>query len=357
MCYYLSMNFLRKIKHIFIPSEHNVYRPHLLRKPFLIFLLTVVLTTESVFVIDLLARQSAFNFLTAVLSSQIISYTNDERTQYAEPVLTESPQLDAAAQAKAQDMAAKGYFSHTGPDGKEPWAWIDEVGYSYSYAGENLAVRFTDSRDVVNAWMASPAHKANIIKPAYTQIGVGVAQGDFQGRQATYVVQYFGTPKDASVAVTGGVPEAAAPALAASSSGQVAGAETQPQPAASAQEPSALSAATAPQVPQDHTPWASFARQLANDQVSSSPVVPWILAGVAALLLIGLALAFFIHMQVQATEMLMGGAVVAVIALTFVALNVHTPFSNVETRQAAAVWGAMPSTGGFIDSNPASVNQ
>ena len=60
---------------------------------------------------------------------------------------------------KAQDMATLGYFAHVSPDGKTPWYWIEKVGYDYQYAGENLAINFSDSKDVTNAWMASPLHK------------------------------------------------------------------------------------------------------------------------------------------------------------------------------------------------------
>lgn len=134
----------------------------------------------------------------AVIESEIVAMTNDERTANSVGQLTENTLLDQAAQAKADDMAAKGYFSHTGPDGKTPWQWVAGAGYVYQYAGENLAVRFTDSSEVINAWMASPTHRANIVKPQYTQIGVGIADGTYEGAPATFVVQYFGTPVQAA---------------------------------------------------------------------------------------------------------------------------------------------------------------
>lgn len=133
-------------------------------------------------------------FTAAVLHSDIVAFTNIERAHSELSSLTESSVLNAAAQAKANDMAAKGYFSHTGPDGQLPWHWFVEAGYDYRYAGENLAVRFSDSREVVNAWMASPTHKANIVKSQYQEIGIGVAEGVYQGMPATFVVQFFGTP-------------------------------------------------------------------------------------------------------------------------------------------------------------------
>jgi hypothetical protein len=268
-----------------------------------------------------LARQTAFNTVAAVLPGEIIALTNTERAQNSVGQLTENALLDAAAQAKANDMAAKGYFSHVGPDGKQPWAWIAGAGYRYQDAGENLAVRFVDSTDVVNAWMASPTHRANIVKPVYTDIGVGVAQGMYQGEPATFVVQYFGTPLSS-------VPQQAAAVETAAG--------------------------------QQQSIWNTFARALARGNVEPGAAVFWILGGVAALLIIGLALALFVHIQIQATEMLVGGAVVAVIAVALLVLNTYTPLgpaSPLGSTQTASVFGAMPTDGGFIDSTGAATAQ
>src|SRR3990167_10711247 len=164
------MWFLRKY---FIPSHHNAYRPHILRRRSLVFLLALALLAEGALVANLMARQSGHGFLAAVIQSEIISLTNAERAQNNVKTLNENKKLNDAAQAKANDMVMRGYFAHQGPDGKEPWAWVTAAGYDYLYAGENLAVRFVDSKDVVSGWMASPTHRANIVKPAYADVGVG----------------------------------------------------------------------------------------------------------------------------------------------------------------------------------------
>ncbi|MES2202804.1 MAG: CAP domain-containing protein [Patescibacteria group bacterium] len=139
-------------------------------------------------------RYAGPEFSAAVIQSEVIALTNTERVQNNVGVVTENALLDKAAAAKAADMAAKGYFAHVSPDGTVPWHWIVSAGYNYKYAGENLAVRFNDSAEVVNAWMASPTHRANIVKGQYTQIGVGIADGVYQGQPATFVVQYFASP-------------------------------------------------------------------------------------------------------------------------------------------------------------------
>ncbi len=67
---------------------------------------------------------------------------------YGEALLAVNPVLERAAQAKADDMAAKSYFSHNSPDGVTPWFWLNQAGYVFTYAGENLAANFSDSIDV-----------------------------------------------------------------------------------------------------------------------------------------------------------------------------------------------------------------
>ena len=186
------MDFFRGLKNHFIPSHDNDYRPHLLRRAWLVVFLTAVLATEGFLVAQVFISNNQW---AAVIQSELILLTNEERVQNNMQAVVENQLLDAAAQAKAADMAAKGYFAHTGPDGTPPWQWITSVGYAYQTAGENLAVRFNYSSDVVRAWMESPTHRANIVKEKYTEIGIGVAEGVYEGRKATYVVQFFATPK------------------------------------------------------------------------------------------------------------------------------------------------------------------
>jgi hypothetical protein len=64
----------------------------------------------------------------------------------------------------------------------------------YAHAGENLAIHFTDSTEVVEAWMKSPTHRENIVNGKYTEIGVGTAKGTYEGYDTVYVVQLFGAP-------------------------------------------------------------------------------------------------------------------------------------------------------------------
>jgi uncharacterized protein YkwD len=132
--------------------------------------------------------------LAAVISSVLVELTNNDRSSTGLATLTVNPTLTEIAQAKANDMAAKGYFAHTSPEGLTPWYWFKQGGYKFSYAGENLAIDFSESPDVERAWMNSPTHRANVLGTQFSEIGVAVATGMYQGRATTFVVQEFGTP-------------------------------------------------------------------------------------------------------------------------------------------------------------------
>lgn len=130
----------------------------------------------------------------AVMPAVVAVLTNEARAADDLGELHVDEKLTRAAQAKAEDMAEKGYFAHVSPDGTTPWYWIIREEYLYVYAGENLAVNFDESEDVVEAWLASPTHRFNIMKRQYTDIGIGIATGTYKGREATFVVQMFGAP-------------------------------------------------------------------------------------------------------------------------------------------------------------------
>ncbi len=133
--------------------------------------------------------------LASVLPGVLSALANQERQANNMPELAVSPILTRAAELKAQDMAEKQYFAHTSPEGKTPWYWLNQVDYAYEYAGENLAIDFSDSRDVTNAWMNSPTHRANIVKAAYTEVGTGIAIGTFEGSRTVFVAQVYANPQ------------------------------------------------------------------------------------------------------------------------------------------------------------------
>ena len=159
--------------------------------------------------------QSSQWLVSTVLPAVVVQLTNAERADLGESTLRRNASLDEAARMKAQHMANNEYFSHYAPDGTSPWYWFDKAGYTYAHAGENLAIHFTDSDEVVEAWMNSPTHRANIAGSQYTETGVGTAKGKFDGYDTVYVVQLFGTPAAAPVVKTVPVPAQVPPAPAA----------------------------------------------------------------------------------------------------------------------------------------------
>lgn len=138
--------------------------------------------------------QSSDWLVSTVLPAVVVQLTNEERADNSAQPLQRNATLDAAAKLKAEHMAKNEYFAHFSPDGVSPWYWFDEAGYVYAHAGENLAIHFTDSSEVVEAWMKSPTHRQNIVNSLYTEIGVGTAKGKYEGYDTVYVVQLFGAP-------------------------------------------------------------------------------------------------------------------------------------------------------------------
>jgi uncharacterized protein YkwD len=131
---------------------------------------------------------------TVIQPSEIVTETNKLRLTDNKKELTVSELLNKSAQMKADDMAARSYFSHNGPLGERPWSWLNRNSYKYSYAGENLAVGFSSSSEVIKAWGESKIHKANLLNKNYTEIGVGVARGMYDGKETTFIVQFFAKP-------------------------------------------------------------------------------------------------------------------------------------------------------------------
>ena len=132
-------------------------------------------------------------------SKDIIDITNKQRTLNGNlPILKENSKLDFSAEKKLQDMFVKGYFEHTSPDGVGVGDLADQIDYEYIVIGENLALgNFKNDQALVDAWMASPGHRANILNKRYIDIGVSVGKGIYNGKSVWMAVQHFGLPKSA----------------------------------------------------------------------------------------------------------------------------------------------------------------
>ncbi|WP_458397842.1 CAP domain-containing protein [Anaerotignum sp.] len=124
-------------------------------------------------------------------AAEILNLVNQERAKAGVPALTLSEKLTSIAYTKAKDMADKNYFSHQSPTYGSPFDMLKQFGVSYSYAGENIAAGQKTAAEVMNNWMNSSGHKANILNKNYTQLGVGFYRG---GQYGTEWVQLFIKP-------------------------------------------------------------------------------------------------------------------------------------------------------------------
>ncbi len=187
-----------KLKLIFIPCEANKYRPKFLDGQFLTYYVISLLILK-LFLIPFIIYFPKSIFFAEITKTALIDSTNEERVSSGISFLKENAKLDEAAYLKASDMIEKDYFSHQSPEGISPWYWFNKVGYNYKFAGENLAIGFLDSKEVHQAWMASPSHQKNLLNPNYQETGIAVLKGDFQGNEAVVAVQFFGTPQTSIV--------------------------------------------------------------------------------------------------------------------------------------------------------------
>ena len=294
----------RKLHDFVLPHAGNGYKPLLLTAGGVCAALALVVFVQGVYVLGSRFISSNPDFMASVLPSVVTSLTNEDRAANGLAVVTPDALLTKAAQLKAEDMAEKGYFSHVSPDGKTPWYWLDQVQYPYSYAGENLAVDFNDSKDVEDAWMASPTHRANIVKPQYTRIGVGVAKGMFEGNETTFVVQFFATPKSGAVLADSALPGAG-------------------------EDARVLGASVGPEAPLS---LGDFFNRIAASPMSTTA---YVLAGLAGLFALLLIIAIVVHIRRQFIEVIVGGLLVICAALVFIAWNASEGAATVATPDSA----------------------
>ena len=193
----------RVSRHWFTPHTTNNFRARLLHNSGIFFVIGLVLT-GSVF-IRLLDRSSLhiLGFTSSVTIDDVFASTNEERIAEGLKPLGLNSKLSDAARRKAADMFAENYWAHNSPSGYTPWHWFQEVGYNYSYAGENLAKDFGNTSRLMSAWMASPTHRDNILNSHYTEIGIAVVPGSLLGADTVLVVQEFGSTAGGSVAPGG----------------------------------------------------------------------------------------------------------------------------------------------------------
>ncbi len=178
--------------HLFIPQHTNNHRAKALHvDALLVYVLLFALFNLGIRAAHKVAP-AVLGYATDINVEQLLTGTNAKRAEAGLSPLTLNGTLSVAAANKAADMFAKNYWAHNSPTGSTPWDFVTGAGYHYTVAGENLAKNFSTSQGVVDAWMASPSHRANVLKAGYRDVGFAVVNGTLNGEETTLVVQMFG---------------------------------------------------------------------------------------------------------------------------------------------------------------------
>ncbi len=185
---------------LIFPHPSNNHRARILH-PKILFLLILFFIASSLFSSKFLPSYSSRSFAD-VSTQELLDATNNARGLSGLAPLSHSDLLANAAARKADDMFTKNYWAHFAPDGTSPWFFIKSSGYNYVYAGENLARGFNSAGEVLNAWMASPDHRANILSGNFKEVGFAVKGGSLQGENTILVVQEFGSREAAQAQAT-----------------------------------------------------------------------------------------------------------------------------------------------------------
>lgn len=127
-----------------------------------------------------------------IQANKIAKLTNRVRQENNLPQLKLDERLTSAALAKANDMLEFGYWDHFSPSHRSPWKFVIDAGYNYQYTGENLAKDYLDEEEVIEAWLNSPSHRANLLSDKYEDIGIAVVSGKLKNQDVVLIVQMFG---------------------------------------------------------------------------------------------------------------------------------------------------------------------
>jgi hypothetical protein len=331
----------RWFKKYFIPHTENEFKPHFLRHESMMLFFTLVIIVELGFLVQVFIVFDKTNFLASVLPGVLTTMTNEERAQNNVPPLTQNDLLTKAANLKAQDMATYGYFAHTSPQGKTPWYWFDQVGYSYIMAGENLAVNFFESSDVAQAWMDSPTHRANVVKKDYREIGIGVANGVYEGKNTVFVAELFGTSiENVPVTPLKEIKNTTTPTPVKVKTPAVNSTVTSPVVAVIPIATQILGEATKTTIAQaKNNETLSYIRSFIQ-KVLTSPrqYLTYVYGGIAILILLALLLALFVKSEIRHPAIMLRGLalVTVIVLLLFININILNRKTTVETFDLTA---------------------
>lgn len=145
------------------------------------------------------AARAADDSLNEITAENVIRLMNEYRDEQGLPPLGAEHRLMLAAEDRMRHMEDEGYWAHNAPDGMRPFVWVKARAYEYRIVGENLATGFETAALLVQSWMESPGHRANILSADFQDCGVAVIDGSTTGpASGKAIVVLFGRQQDAA---------------------------------------------------------------------------------------------------------------------------------------------------------------
>ena len=336
------------LRDFFVPCQENGFRPKVLETQFFFILLGLLIGLK---IMTLVSFQGNFGatIFNQVSQSDLYVLTNEARIANGVGKLQISSKLEAAAQLKLADMFQNNYFAHTSPAGIEPWYWFGKANYDYRMAGENLAMNFISSNEVLQAWLNSESHRKNLLLNDFQETGIAVGSGMINGQQTIVVVQEFGRPRTAPVLVVNNIKPVATPRPSPSTtvSGSPAPSPSTkpnltpkpsltPKPIIKATPISLKKVVQAiPQVKSAESKkysWPEYVSYFANDSFKKMMIL------FSAITVLILLLKVFVSFRIQFPALILKSALLIVISLSFVLIKDEKfTFNKIQIPDKAAI--------------------
>lgn len=165
-------------------------------KPGPLFLIGKILVVLLLVLLSFLTLPKPTSHEVALTQDSLLELTNQNRLKNGLGPLNLNAKLTEAAKAKAYHMLNHRYFAHFSPDGTKPWDFMAAQNFVYAFAGENLALNYTSSYELLQDFLKSPAHRENLLSPLFSEIGIAVIKGHMKDQEVILTVQMFAKPSE-----------------------------------------------------------------------------------------------------------------------------------------------------------------
>jgi hypothetical protein len=188
----------KKLNKYLVPQKQNNYQPYLLdpkRTVFYTVLFIVIKLIVIGFALSIPEPALVAPDVLAFEQEKIVEMVNELRQEKQVPELTRNIKLYTSSQLRANDLAKEEYFNHISPQGKSLAYFIKQANYNYDVAGENLAMGYSDTKELFETWKQSPTHYSNLIDPEFDETGIAIQSGFYKNIPTIYLAQHFGAQK------------------------------------------------------------------------------------------------------------------------------------------------------------------